>query len=146
MQTAQGLTWVEALKRVESRCGGQLEGQRGQGVLLPEDARLALADCQDLGVLVQGQVGVDGQGRDRRRLLALRLLLLRLLLEALRLRLACIRSQHLHRHLSACWKSFLQRERTFSPIVMLFLNSVQNQTLVRQWDGMAVACKQCLYP
>ena len=91
------LTWVEALEGVQSGGGGQLEGQRGQGVLLTKDARLALADCQDLGVLVQGQVGVDGQGRDRRRLLTLRLLLL---LEALRLRLACKSPETASAHIS----------------------------------------------
>ena len=84
------LTWVEALEGVEGRRGGQLEGQRGQGVLLPKDARLALADGQDLGVLVQCQVGVDRQRGNCLWLLATTALRLLLLLEALGLRLACI--------------------------------------------------------
>ena len=83
------LTWVEALEGVECRRGRQLEGQRGQRVLLTKDVRLALADGQDLGVLVQGNVRVDRQGRDRLWLLGLATLRLLLLLEALRLCLAC---------------------------------------------------------
>ena len=84
-----GLTWVEALEGVEGRGGRQLEGQRGQGVLLPKDVCLALAQGQDLGGLVQVDVGVNNQGSHRLSIRALgpagRLLLL---LEALRLRLA----------------------------------------------------------
>ena len=95
LATSRRLTWVEALKGVEGWGGGQLEGQRGQGVLLPKNGCLTLANSQNLGVLVQGDVRVDGQGRKVPP--SCRLLLrgaLRLLLEALRLRLTCSSTPH----------------------------------------------------
>ena len=80
------LTWVEGLQGVEGGRSGQLEGQRGQRVLLPEDGRLALVERQDLGVLVQGEFGMQDHGR------ALQLLLLQrrgVLMKVLHLPLPC---------------------------------------------------------
>ena len=111
MDSQQELTRVEALEGVDGRGGGQLEGQRGQDVLLPKDVRLALAQGQDLGGLVQVDVGVDYQGSNWLGIRALKPIG-RLLQKALRLRLrlACSSSLCIPSHLQKC-ESF-QRDAT----------------------------------
>ena len=101
MNLRQELTRVKALEGVQGGGGGQLEGQRGQDVLLPEDVRLALAQGQDLGGLVQVDVGVDRQGSHCLLAHLLAIAGLPLLLEALqaRLSLACTSSLCIPSHL-----------------------------------------------
>ena len=121
---------------------GSLKGSAGRVYFCPKDVsprpgRLSGSWCSgpgsDVGVDWSGEQIVVGICRPAAALL------LRLLLEALRLRLRlAFGQQHLHRHLSACWKSFQSmRERTVSPIVMLFLRqrSESNPCQAVGWHG-----------